>query len=350
MNLTTDPDHDPTLAGVRGRLGAGATPTQEFQAAFARIATWNDPEVFLHQGFGAPSAEGVWSGVAVAVKDNIDVAGMPTTAGCPSFAYRPTADAPVIARLRAAGAAVVGKTTLDQFATGLVGTRSPSGVPRNPWHPTRIPGGSSSGSAVAVAAGLVPVAFGTDTAGSGRVPAAFTSIVGFKPTRGWLSTRGVVPAVRSLDCVSVFAHTVADAWSVVTTSAGFDAEDPFSRRDPGLALSAGSLRIGVPALGKLEGIVDPEWLSAYRAVLNALESLGHTLVPIDLAPFWLAAESLYGGSWVAERTAAVGDFLDRLPPDADPTVATIIRSGRRHDAVTAYRLSLIHISEPTRPY
>ena len=225
---------DPTIPGLRTRLTSGVTPAAELSAVLTRIINWNDSALFIHLDHVPPSASvtGPLAGVALAVKDNIDVAGMPTTAGCPEFTYTPTADATVVARLRAAGAVPVGKTNLDQFATGLVGVRSPHGVPRNPWDAALIPGGSSSGSACAVAAGLVPVALGTDTAGSGRVPAACTSIVGFKPTKGWLSTTGVVPAVRSLDCVSVFAHTVSDAWQVTTLAAGFDVSDPFSRRRP----------------------------------------------------------------------------------------------------------------------
>jgi allophanate hydrolase len=289
-----------------------------------------DPALAIHL------PEQVGAGIPFAVKDNIDVAGMPTTAGCPSFAYQPSADAPVVARLRAAGYAPCAKTNLDQFATGLVGTRSPHGTPRNPLDPTRIPGGSSSGSACAVSAGLVPFALGTDTAGSGRVPAAFQGLVGLKPTRGWLSTTGVVPAVRSLDCVSVFACTVEQAWKVATVAGGFDPDDAFARPDPGLVLPTGSLRIGVPDPAQL-GAVAPGLLAAWTAAATRLRDLGHTLVAVDVAPFLAAAELLYQGPWVAERTAAVGDFLDREPPDADPVVAQIIRSGRRHDAVATWR-------------
>jgi len=300
----------------------------------ARLREWNDPALCIHlpQTVADPTADGLY----FAVKDNIDVAGMPTTAGCPSFAYHPTADATVVARLRAAGHVPVAKTNLDQFATGLVGTRSPYGTPRNPFDPLRIPGGSSSGSACAVAAGLVPFALGTDTAGSGRVPAALQNLIGLKPTRGWLSTRGVVPAVRSLDCVSVFAKSIALAWNVTLTAAGFDPLDSFARQPPEITLPSGGLRLGVPAAAQLDGIVDAGLLSAYRRALETLRSFGHTLVEIDYAPFLAAAELLYGGAWVAERTAVVGDFLDRLPTDADPIVAEIIRNGRHLSAVAAW--------------
>ncbi len=291
---------------------------------------YGDPALALHL------PETVGPGIPLAVKDNIDVAGMPTTAACPSFSYQPAADATVVARLRSAGFAPCAKVNLDQFATGLVGTRSPAGVPRNPFDPARIPGGSSSGSACAVAAGLVPVSLGTDTAGSGRVPAACQGLVGFKPTKGWLSTTGVVPAVRSQDCVSVFARSLTEAWTVVTTAAGSDATDPFSRIRPDLPLPAGSLRIGVPGDAHL-AMVDDGLLRAYVAAIDRLRALGHVPVPIELAPFLSAGTLLYDGAFVAERTAAVGDFLDGGPADADPTVAAIIRSGRRHDAVTAWR-------------
>ena len=333
---------DPTLAGVQARLAAGATPADEISAACARLAAYRDPALLLHAGAGATMAaqagSGPLAGVALVVKDNIDVAGMPTTAGCPSFSYAPGADAPVVARLRAAGAVPVAKANLDQFATGLVGTRSAHGIPRNPFDPTRIPGGSSSGSAMAVAAGLVSVALGTDTAGSGRVPAAFGNIVGFKPTRGLVSTRGVVPAVRSLDCVSVFAHTVADAWTVLTHAAGFDAEDPFSRRAMDVDLPDGRLRIGIPPPAVLEADLAPHLLAGWRAAAAALVALGHALVVIDLDPFLAAAGLLYQGPWVAERTAAVGDHL-ATASDGDPTVAAIVRGGRAYDAVAAYRAS-----------
>ncbi len=300
------------------------------------VRAYADPALCIHlpESVAAPAVGGAY----FAVKDNIDVVGMPTTAGCPSFAYDPAGDAPVVARLRAAGHVPMAKTNLDQFATGLVGTRSPYGVPRNMHDAQRIPGGSSSGSAAAVAAGLVPFALGTDTAGSGRVPAAFQGLVGLKPTRGWLPTRGVVPAVRSLDCVSVFARDVATAWSVAGIAGGYDAADPFSRPPPPeLVLPTGALRIGVPAAEHLAPVA-PGLLVAYHAAVDRLRALGHTVVVIDYAPFLAAAELLYGGPWVAERTAAVGDFLDREPAGTDPVVAAIIRGGRgRHDAVAAFR-------------
>ncbi len=287
--------------------------------------------IFLHRIDPPPG-----DGPLAAIKDNIDVAGMPTTAGCSEYAYTPARDAACVATLRAWGARIVGKTNLDQFATGLVGTRSPFGVPVNPFDATRVPGGSSSGSAVAVATGACRIALGTDTAGSGRVPAAFNNLIGLKPTRGWVSTRGVVPACASLDCVSVFALNVQEAWEALTAIAGFDPEDPWSRHAATPCLPHGSLRIGVPAAAELAD-VDAGWMAGHRRVLDVLRGLGHVVVEIDVAPFREAAAALYGGAWVAERTAAVGDFLDRAPAGADPTVARIIRSGRQQDAVAAFR-------------
>ncbi len=287
--------------------------------------------VFIHQVDPPPG-----DGPLTAVKDNIDVAGMPTTAGCPEYVYTPARDASCVARLRAWGARIVGKTNLDQFATGLVGTRTPYGVPVNPFDATRVPGGSSSGSAVAVATGLCRIALGTDTAGSGRVPAAFNNLVGLKPTRGWVSTRGVVPACASLDCVSVFALNVQEAWAALTAMGGYDPEDPWSRRPETPCLPVSRLRIGVPDASEL-AMVEPAWLIGYQRVLEVLRGLGHQVVTIDYAPFREAAAALYGGAWVAERTVAVGEILDRAPRGADPTVSRIIRAGRSHDAVALYR-------------
>jgi len=258
------------------------------------------------------------AGQTLAVKDNIDVVGLATTAGCPSFAYEPTASAPVVARLVAAGAVVAGKTNLDQFATGLVGTRSPYGAAVNPLVPDRVSGGSSSGSAVAVATGEVDLALGTDTAGSGRVPAAFCGIVGLKPTRGWLSTRGVVPACRSLDCVSVFGRDVAGSAAAVEIAAGFDPEDPWSRRRP-TEVPGRVLRLGVPTTEVLA-----RWCSP--AVVEAFFQLPFDAVEVDLGPYLAAGDLLYGGALVAERHAAVGAFIEAHPDSVDPVVAAIIRA------------------------
>lgn len=276
-------------------------------------------------------------GLPFAVKDNIDVAGWPTTAGCPEFSTVATEDAPIVARLRALGAIPVGKTNLDQFATGLVGTRSPYGIPRSVFSEAHTSGGSSSGSAVAVAAGLVSFALGTDTAGSGRVPAAFNHLVGLKPTRGVLSTRGVVPACRSLDCVSIFATNIADAHAVFSAVRAFDDADPFSRRWSG---APGKIaRIGVPRAEQLEFFGDAGMAALYTAARERCAALGCEIVEIDLSPFSQAARLLYSGPWVAERFAGVGAFLASHPGAGDPTVRQIITSATKYSAVEAFQAS-----------
>jgi allophanate hydrolase len=248
-------------------------------------------------------------GVPFAVKDNIDVAGIQTTAACPDFAYTPASSSPIVDRLLEAGALLVGKTNLDQFATGLVGVRSPYGVPTNPFDPRYITGGSSSGSAAAVARGLVTFALGTDTAGSGRVPASFTNTVGLKPSPGLLSTRGVVPACRSLDCVSIFALTVGDAIHVAQHTAFFDALDPYSRRDAERAMrrdvaAPSAFRFGVPAQNDREFFGDREAEAAFDRGVERLQALGGEPIAIDLEPFLRAARLLYEGPWIAERLGA----------------------------------------------
>lgn len=265
------------------------------------------------------------AGVPYAAKDNIDVAGLETTAACPAFAYAPERSASVIERLEAAGAICVGKTNLDQFATGLVGTRSPYGIPRNAYNRDYVSGGSSSGSAVAVAAGLVAFALGTDTAGSGRVPAAFNHLVGLKPSKGRWSTRGLVPACRTLDCITVFTDALDDAALVDAVLAGFDGEDAFSRPPADVPL-AGSRRIGVPRKDQRQffGDVQAEYL--YDRALAALAQDAE-LVEIDLEPLREAARLLYGGPWVAERTAAVAALLESNPLAIDPVVREVIAPG-----------------------
>lgn len=279
-------------------------------------------------------------GIPFAVKDNIDVAGQPTTAGCPAFAYGAEASAPVIARLEAAGAILIGKTNLDQFATGLVGCRSPYGVPRNPFDPRFIPGGSSSGSAVAVASGLVSFALGTDTAGSGRVPAAFNNIIGLKPTRGRISTRGVVPACRSLDCMSIFALTCEDAAHVFAVCDGYDAADPFSRRAPPAAGSFdAAFRFAVPRAADLEFFGDAEARALFDQAASMLDSLGGTRIEIDFTPFRAAADLLYRGPWVAERFAAIEAFASKQPEALLPLTRAIIGGGANYTAVEAFKAS-----------
>src|SRR5690349_14935249 len=280
-------------AVLGGQLSAG----ELIERVLIRIANWDDPALWITRTCDATlrrratkldAAAGAdpdlikrlpLFGIPFAVKDNIDVAGMPTTAACPAFAYAPSETAPVVLQLLSAGAVLVGKTNLDQFATGLVGTRSPYGVPRNLFDARYIPGGSSSGSAVAVAAGLVSFALGTDTAGSGRVPAAFNNIVGLKPSRGLLSTSGVVPACRSLDCVSVFALTVEDAVTVADVARGYDAEDPASRKEAdAVRFQPGAcpprFRFGVPAGGALDFFGDTRAADVFKRALADLEAMG----------------------------------------------------------------------------
>lgn len=264
------------------------------------------------------------AGVPYAAKDNIDVAGMETTAACPAFAYRPERSATVIEKLETAGAVCVGKTNLDQFATGLVGTRSPYGIPRNVYNRDYVSGGSSSGSAVATAAGLVGFALGTDTAGSGRVPAAFNHLVGLKPSKGRWSTRGLVPACRTLDCITVFADRLEDAALVDSVLAGFDAEDAFSR--PLADMPIRGRRIGVPARAQRQFFGDVEAECLYDRALAALAQ-GCELVEIDIEPLLEAAQLLYGGPWVAERTAAVAALLESNPLAIDPVVREVIAPG-----------------------
>jgi allophanate hydrolase len=280
-------------------------------------------------------------GVPFGVKDNIDVAGLPTTAGCPAFAYTPAAHAPVVERLVAAGAIVVGKTNMDQFATGLVGARSPYGVPRNSFDAALIPGGSSSGSAVAVASGAVSFALGTDTAGSGRVPAAFNNIVGLKPSRGLLSARGVVPACRSRDCVSVFGLTVDDVVRVADAACGFDEADPYARREADGFSFRGSppparFRFGVPRPEQLTfGFATPAEAEASRALFEAsrerLQASGGEAVAFDFTAFDETAALLYGSAFVAERLEAAGDLLAREPGALLPVIRSILESAAAYD-------------------
>jgi allophanate hydrolase len=274
------------------------------------------------------------AGVPFAVKDNIDVAGLETTAACPAFAYLPACSATVVERLLAAGALCVGKTNLDQFATGLVGTRSPYGIPRNAHNLAYVSGGSSSGSAVAVAAGLVAFALGTDTAGSGRVPAAFNHLVGLKPSKGRWSTSGLVPACRSLDCISVFAHDTADARLVDEIVAGFDADDPWSKPLATRPLAARPT-IGVPRRLRRQWFGDGESEYLYDRALDRLSGLAR-LAEIDMAPLLEAAQLLYGGPWVAERVAALAPLLARNPEAIDETVRTVIAPGLGFSAVDLF--------------
>lgn len=316
------------------------TAVDRVTAAYARLLESGRPEVWITvrdrrdalaeaEAVDARVAAGAdlpLAGLTLAVKDNIDVAGLPTTAACPDFAYDPEADAVAVARLRAAGAIVIGKTNLDQFATGLVGTRSPYGRVRDARRPQYVSGGSSSGSAVAVALGVADLALATDTAGSGRVPAAFQGLVGVKPTRGLVAAAGVVPACRSLDCVTVFAAGLDLAQQATWLMAGPDAADPLSRPWPADAPLAAppAPRVLVPAAGQLDELMSAEAVGAFDAAAARLEAAGAVLVPVDLTAFLVVGRMLYEGGFVAERHASVGAFVDAHPNACDPTVGAII--------------------------
>ncbi len=276
------------------------------------------------------------AGVPYAVKDNIDVAGLPTTAACPAFAYRPQASAAVVERLEAAGALMIGKTNLDQFATGLVGARSPYGDCGCVFNLDYVSGGSSSGSAVAVAAGLAAFALGTDTAGSGRVPAAFNHLVGLKPTPGRWSTRGLLPACRSLDCISVFAGGVADAALVDQVVAGFDPEDAYSRPQP-QTVRGPVRRLGAPPPSQRNFLGDAQAQALFEAAIAQAEGLGLEIVPVDIAPLLAAARLLYDGPWVAERAAGLEGFLRSSAAAIHPVVRAILQAGAQVSAVEAFR-------------
>ncbi len=276
-------------------------------------------------------------GVPFAIKDNIDYAGQTTTAACPAFAYIAQGTAPAVQRLLDAGAILVGKTNLDQFATGLVGTRSPFGVVPNSFNPDYISGGSSSGSASVVARGLVPFALGTDTAGSGRVPAGFNNLVGLKPTRGACSTRGVVPACRTLDCVSVFALGVEDAWHIYDIMAAFDEKDPFSRqptpRQP-LKVFASKPRLGIPA--QLDWYGDTLAEKAWLENLAQLAAMDVELVTLDFSPLQDTAKLLYAGPWVTERFSVVKNLLAKAPDEINGVVRDIIAPAENMTALEVF--------------
>ncbi len=322
---------------TRGPLAAAeATLAADREAADPAIWITRVPDAELLARAKALEAEGpngrpLW-GLTMAVKDNIDIAGLPTTAACPDYARVPAETAPSVRRLLDAGALLVGKTNLDQFATGLVGVRSPYGTPRNLFSAAHVPGGSSSGSGIAVAAGIVDFALGTDTAGSGRVPAAFGDIVGLKPTIGAISATGMVPACRSVDTISVFARTVDAALAVQRVVAGYDAADPYSRvAPPGYLRKAArpaALRI---AIADVDALCEPEVNRLYRRATDLF-----TNEFVDIAPFLEIARLLYDGPWVAERTAALRDIVTTRPEIMHPVTRAIVESGLSRLTVDAF--------------
>jgi allophanate hydrolase len=332
------------------------SPIDVIKEVYRRNSTFGDNPIWitlvpeheaLHRVEHSDPAKPLY-GIPFAVKDNIDIADLTTTAGCPSFAYIAGASATVVEKLLAAGAILIGKTNLDQFATGLVGTRSPYGVCHSVFDSAHISGGSSSGSALAVAGGLVSFALGTDTAGSGRVPAALNQIVGLKPTCGVFSGFGVVPACRSLDCVSVFSLTIDDAESVFNVACGDDPKDPYSRgSNKPVALSSN------PKIGTLvqRELIDEKFQPLYEEAVSRFEALGYSTIPIDVTPFLAAAKLLYGGPWVAERFASVGSFIKSNPEVAHPVVRQIILGGEKFTAAEAFegQYQLKRLRQKTRP-
>jgi allophanate hydrolase len=340
-----------TVSEILRAYRAGAvTPAEIIARSYARIRAHGDPAIFItlrDEADVLAEADALARtgdnslplyGIPITVKDNIDVKGLPTTVACPAFAYRPHKDAKAVARARAAGALVIGKTNLDQFATGLVGVRTPYGIARNLFDEKLIPGGSSTGSALAVAAGFAPLSLGTDTAGSGRVPAGFANIVGLKPSRGMVSTAGVVPACRTLDCVSVFALTVDDAMTMLHVVAGTDGADSFSRPLPLRAVEPvpRGVRLGVPLPGQRLFFGDQSSAAAYDNALAGLAKLGAKIVEIDIEPFYEAARLLYGGPWVAERYLIAKALIASAPESLHPVTRQIILAGAHGTAADAF--------------
>ncbi len=337
------------ISELQASYHQGILTPRDVVAESARRMAEGDPAIWISrvgedalaarlQALRSPENQPLF-GVPFAIKDNIDLAGLPTTAGCPDFAYAPAENSTVVQRLIDAGAIPMGKTNLDQFATGLVGTRTPYGICRNAYDPAYIPGGSSAGSALAVAYGQVAFALGTDTAGSGRVPAAFNNLVGLKPTRGLFSNRGVVPACRSLDCVSVFARSVADARAVFQVLAAHDAADPWSRRQASRRDPSGPVRFGVPRPDQLRFFGNGDYERLFADRVRELQALGWQKTEIDFTPFLETARLLYEGPWVAERTAAILNFLAEKPESLLPITRQIIAGGLKASAVDAFEAS-----------
>jgi allophanate hydrolase len=350
MTIADRTSSDMSIAALHARYRDGSlTPAALVESIAARTAedphhAWiralsaDEMRVYARALDGRSPDELPLYGVPFAIKDNIDLAGIPTTAGCASFAYTPERSAAVVERLIAAGAIPVGKANLDQFATGLNGTRSPYGACRNALDPAYVSGGSSSGSAVAVALGVASFSLGTDTAGSGRVPAMFHGLLGVKPTRSTVSTRGVVPACKSLDCVSVFATSAADARTVLGVAQGIDADDPYAR-----AVEAGpasrpiaALRFGVPRKTQLAFFGNDAFAALFDEAVARIAALGGKIVEIDFEPFLATARLLYGGPWVAERHAGIRAFFDAHADAVHPVVRGIIAGAANYSATDAF--------------
>lgn len=323
------------------------TPRQLIQHILKRIQEVDNPNIWIYQlsveelepylsylEQADPSSLPLY-GIPFAIKDNIDLAGVPTTAACPAYAYTPEESASVVAQLIEAGAIPIGKTNLDQFATGLVGVRTPYGAPRNPIAPDRVPGGSSCGSAVALSEGICSFSLGTDTAGSGRVPAMFNKLWGVKPSRGRLSNTGLVPACKTLDCISIFALNAADSQTVLEVAEGYDVEDAYSQETRDIPVEA-SKTIGIPQADQLLFFGDVDYRGAWSAAVDTLQEKGWEVVEIDFEPFLKAARLLYEGPWVSERTTALKSFLETNADDFFPASLKIIGGGLDHTACDAF--------------
>ena len=339
------------IAALHNAYREGTTCQAVVAEVYRRTKEIADPGIFIHlrdeadvviEANALPpfdlKAYPLW-GIPFAIKDNIDLAGTPTTAACPAYAYTPEEDAFAVSVLKAAGAIPIGKTNLDQFATGLVGVRSPYAPPKNAVDPSIVPGGSSAGSAVSVAHGIVTFALGTDTAGSGRVPAALNNIVGLKPTLGALSNSGVVPACRTLDTISIFARTVTDAWTAFQAANQYDGEDAFARKcaAPSLTTPPPVIRVGVPDADTREFFGDEVQAASFDAALNDLSQIGAEIIELDFKPFYQVAEMLYEGAWVAERLSVIDDLLAKTPEAVHPVTRQIISGGTSLTAVDAFR-------------
>jgi allophanate hydrolase len=337
-----------TVAEILDAYRSGAaSPADIVARSFARIRAHDDPAIFIALRAEADVLADARAlqqagdkmlplyGIPVSIKDNIDVKGLPTTAACPAYSYRPQNDATCVAKLREAGAIVLGKTNLDQFATGLVGVRTPYGIAHNLFDAKLIPGGSSTGSALAVGAGLTPLSLGTDTAGSGRVPAGFANIVGLKPSRGIVSNAGVVPACRTLDCVSVLGLTVDDAMATLAVIASPDAGDG-SLPPPSVGPMPEGLRLGVPVPGQRLFFGDHSSKSLYEASLAQFAALGARIVEFDIEPFYAAARLLYEGPWVAERYLTTRALIASSPQSLLPVTRQVILAGAHGTAADAF--------------
>ncbi|HQU03912.1 MAG TPA: allophanate hydrolase, partial [Acidocella sp.] len=337
------------IPAIHAAYRAGTlTPAELIAALYDRIEAYADKAVFISRisredALAQANALDVADierkpllGIPYVVKDNIDAAGMPTTAACPDFAYTPAIDSTAVARLRAAGAILLGKANLDQFATGLNGSRSPYGAPRSVFNADYVSGGSSSGSAVSVGAGLAAFALGTDTAGSGRVPAAFNNLIGLKPSIGRIPTTGVVPACRSLDCISIFANSASDSIHILKILQGYDEADPYARPPAEVFLPA-TPRIGVLPPAQRDFAGDADCAALYETALVHARHLGWELVEIDYAPFKTIAAALYGGPFVAERLAAIKDFFSANPEALHPVVRDIIEGAQKYSAADTFQ-------------